>query len=35
MPKVGSDEGESQGTIMTDLTQKQLDRFGEKHSYKA
>jgi hypothetical protein len=35
MPKVGSDEGESQGTIMTDLTQKQLDRFGEKHSYKS
>lgn len=35
MPKVGNDEGESQGTIMTDLTQKQLDRFGEKHSYKA
>tara|TARA_R100001463_G_scaffold45883_1_gene94360 strand:- start:1463 stop:1858 length:396 start_codon:yes stop_codon:yes gene_type:complete len=35
MPKVGVDEGESQGTIMTDLTQKQLDRFGEKHSYKA
>jgi hypothetical protein len=35
MPKVGSDEGESQGTIMTNLTQKQLDRFGEKHSYKS
>lgn len=35
MPKVGNDEGESQGTIMTDLTQKQLDKFGEKHSYKA
>ena len=35
MPKVGMDDGESQGSIMTDLTKDQLDRFGEKHSYKA
>jgi hypothetical protein len=35
MPKIGADDGESQGGIMTDLTQQQLDRFGEKHKYKA
>jgi hypothetical protein len=34
-PVIGEDDGDSQGSIMTDLTQKQLDRFGDKHAYKA
>lgn len=33
LPKLGMDEGESQGLIMTDLTQKQVDKFSEKTKY--
>jgi hypothetical protein len=34
MPKLGMDEGASQGGLMLDLTKDQIDRFGEKHKYK-
>ncbi len=34
LPKLGLDEGDSQGGLLLDLTKKQLDKFGEKTKYK-
>lgn len=33
-PKVGRDEGEAQGSIVTELTEREYKKFGEKHAYK-
>lgn len=33
-PKVGKDEGESQGAITTKLTERELKKFSDKHQYK-
>lgn len=33
IPKLGRDEGESHGTIRTDITAAQLEKFGKKHKY--
>ena len=35
MPKIGKDDGESHGTIRTDITQNEFDKFGAKHKYPA
>jgi hypothetical protein len=33
LPKIGRDEGASQGSITTKLTEQQLDKFSQKHKY--
>ncbi len=33
MPKIGKDEGDSQGAIRTDITANQLEKFSKKHKY--
>ncbi len=33
-PKIGKDEGKSQGEIKTSVTQSQLEKFSNKHRYK-
>jgi hypothetical protein len=35
MPKIGKDEGEAHGTIRTDITQGEFNKFGAKHKYPA
>ena len=35
MPQIGKDDGDSHGTIRTEITQKEFNKFGAKHKYPA